>query len=459
MTGGSGAGTLAPAPPTKDGQLSARKLRTSSSRRARGVALLAVGLMAAGAARPAGALASTVSVSGTTLIYLAGDEEANSVTVVESTTGSLLVTDSVPVVAGHGCSVNPVNPNEATCTSAEAFTLVSASALDLEDALSVSGDLPAELDGGRGPDSISGGTSSDSLAGGPGRDVVSYSGRAVAVEISLDGLANDGAANEGDSVAEDVEDAEGGQGADVLTGDGADNALRGGPGDDTLEGRGGSDTLAGGRGDDRLLARDGGADAISCGDGADTAIADAADRIDEDCEAVDVPVEIVDDPAEPPPPSQPRGLEPPPAAQMSAAPPATATARAPARMLAPFPTVRIRGTFDSIGARIELLSVHAPLGAKVIVRCIGRRCPVLGSARARRSAASVAEVVARRSGLIRFPRLHRRLLAGTVIEVRVTRAGEIGKYTRFRIRGGKPPARIDRCVRPGSTRPMACPSE
>ena len=389
MTGGSGAGTLAPAPPTKDGQLSARKLRTSSSRRARGVALLAVGLMAAGAVRPAGALASTVSVSGTTLIYLAGDEEANSVTVVDSTTASLLVTDSVAVVAGHGCSVKRVNRNQATCTSAEGSTLVIASALDLEDALSVSGDLPAELDGGHGADSISGGT-----------------------------------------------------------------------GDDTLEGRGGSDTLVGGRGDDRLLARDGGADTVSCGDGADTAIADAADRIDEDCEAVDVPVEIVDDPTEQPPPSGPRGLEPPPAAQpASAAPPATATARAPARMLAPFPTVRIRGTFDSTGARIELLSVHAPLGARVIVRCIGRRCPVLGSARAHRSAASVAEVVARRSGLIRFSRLQRRLLAGTVIEVRVMRAGEIGKYTRFRIRGGKPPARIDRCVHPGSTRPMACPSE
>jgi hypothetical protein len=38
----------------------------------------------------------------------------------------------------------------------------------------------------------------------------------------------------------------------------------------------------------------------------------------------------------------------------------------------------------------------------------------------------------------------------------VRQAGKIGKYTRFLIRAGKPPARIDRCLIPGRRRPVRC---
>jgi len=39
----------------------------------------------------------------------------------------------------------------------------------------------------------------------------------------------------------------------------------------------------------------------------------------------------------------------------------------------------------------------------------------------------------------------------------VTRGDAVGKFTRFRIRRGKAPLRADRCLVPGSSRPVACP--
>jgi hypothetical protein len=54
----------------------------------------------------------------------------------------------------------------------------------------------------------------------------------------------------------------------------------------------------------------------------------------------------------------------------------------------------------------------------------------------------------------RFAR--RTLRPGAVVQVFVTQRGAIGKYTRFRIRAGKPPSRVDRCLPPGGKRPVRC---
>jgi hypothetical protein len=40
----------------------------------------------------------------------------------------------------------------------------------------------------------------------------------------------------------------------------------------------------------------------------------------------------------------------------------------------------------------------------------------------------------------------RRLRAGTTLTIYVVKQGFMGKYTRFKIRKGKPPTRIDRCA-------------
>ena len=44
------------------------------------------------------------------------------------------------------------------------------------------------------------------------------------------------------------------------------------------------------------------------------------------------------------------------------------------------------------------------------------------------------------------------------IEIRVTQPRKIGKYTRVKTRKGKAPLRIDRCLMPGKTRPVRCPT-
>jgi PKD repeat protein len=129
----------------------------------------------------------------------------------------------------------------------------------------------------------------------------------------------------------------------------------------------------------------------------------------------------------------------------SASPPTTG--QASPRLLSPFPVVTISGRLIGNGVRLSLLSIRAPKGARVTVRCRGRRCPY-------KRASHLS-----RTGRVRFRKLERALTAGTVIEVFVTRSGSIGKYTRFRIRAGRVPARRDRCLRPGSSRPSPCPSQ
>ncbi len=78
----------------------------------------------------------------------------------------------------------------------------------------------------------------------------------------------------------------GGAAADELSGGDGNDGLGGGDGDDTIDGELGIDDLDGGSGADRLLTRDGLADVVRCGDGADVVDADALDEVAADCEAV-----------------------------------------------------------------------------------------------------------------------------------------------------------------------------
>lgn len=112
------------------------------------------------------------------------------------------------------------------------------------------------------------------------------------------------------------------------------------------------------------------------------------------------------------------------------------------RLMAPFPTVGMRGLVIGDGARISLFRVDAPPGAQVKIRCRGPGCPPARAVPAR---------------MRRYRRFERELAAGAVIEVFVTKPGTIGKYTRFTIRSGQPPQRTDLCLFPGRKRPKMCP--
>jgi hypothetical protein len=124
------------------------------------------------------------------------------------------------------------------------------------------------------------------------------------------------------------------------------------------------------------------------------------------------------------------------------------------RLMSPFPVVRITGKVLRRGALIKSLTIRAPYGATVKVRCRGRGCPF------RRSSRTLARVGKAKgpAKTIRIKKLSRRVLrGGASIKVLVSRPGEIGKYTRFLIRRGKPPRRTDLCLLSGMSEPIECP--
>jgi hypothetical protein len=134
----------------------------------------------------------------------------------------------------------------------------------------------------------------------------------------------------------------------------------------------------------------------------------------------------------PPIPTQPEALE-----------PGGADRAIPA--ITPFPIVRIAGELLQWGARVRRLVVTAPSGTEVTARCLGRGCPLrrLG----RRS----------HGRPVRIRGLEGRLIAGIRLEIWARQPRFVGKYTRFRIRGGaRAPLRDDRCLRPDRRTPVRC---
>ena len=132
-------------------------------------------------------------------------------------------------------------------------------------------------------------------------------------------------------------------------------------------------------------------------------------------------------------------------------PPAARAGRAPlpcrpphCRSSSPFPIVRISGRFKGKRTKLTRVTVNAPRGARIRVACKGRGCPY------RRRAIAVE--------LVRVRALQRTYRPKATIEIRVTQPQKIGKYTRMRTRKGKGPRRIDRCLMPGKTRPVKCPT-
>jgi hypothetical protein len=158
----------------------------------------------------------------------------------------------------------------------------------------------AYLDGGPGDDQFESGYERFPRVfdGGSGVDRIEYfSGGGVpagyrawgALNISLDGVANDGNQGSGiDNVLPNVESILGGGEGDILTGGVNADDLDGRGGNDTIDGKGGPDNLHGADGDDRLIgdADDGAVDRIFCGAGNDTVMADSNDVVASDCENV-----------------------------------------------------------------------------------------------------------------------------------------------------------------------------
>ncbi len=219
-------------------------------------------------------------------------------------------------------------------------------------------------------------------------------------------------------------------GATGVTGPGAAGGSAGGVG-----GTGGADTLNGDAGDDTVNARDGVADTIDCGPGADTAVADAADTTTS-CETVRLPAAP---PADPPaaPPAAPVEPQATPVPGPSAEPPAKVGATVVGRW----------GLGRRATTVFELAVKQIPAGGRVEVRCAGQGCPFARrTVAARRGTATLTKLFARR-----------KLRRGAVLEVRITAPGMVGKVVRYTIRARrKLPRSAPLCLPPGAARPAAC---
>ena len=189
---------------------------------------------------PAQALAGTASKSGATITVASSAGQVNRLTAtIDGVNVRIAETGSgAALTAGTGCISG--GTNQVLCPTV-GTTLISMTGSDNDDWLTNSTSIAGNLDGGTDDDLLTGGTGADSLTGGGGSDYASYATRAGAVTADLDGLADDGAPGENDTIATDVETLIGGNANDTLTGNGNDNGLDGGPGADTLNGGAGND--------------------------------------------------------------------------------------------------------------------------------------------------------------------------------------------------------------------------
>ena len=317
--------------------------------------LLSAALAAAAlVAVPGAAFAGEAHVAGKQLKFTAASGEANRLTIVRTGSKTLTLQDlGAPVTPGTGCAavsaskVRCVAPgprsggggvgavllgdgdDTATISASNASGLLDGGAGD--DRLTASKGSSSTLAGGSGEDTVTGsdkgqllfgdagndriagrggddeidgGLGADDMTGGAGTDPVTYAAsrdfpdvRGIPVTVTLDGVANDGAPGENDSVAADFENVTGATGADQITGNDADNRLslgfqtvgaleggsvQGGAGDDVVTGGAGADTVSGGGGADLVSDGDlnGATSAISGGPGND--FLHAEDVADED---------------------------------------------------------------------------------------------------------------------------------------------------------------------------------
>ncbi len=207
---------------------------------------------------------------------------------------------------------------------------------------------PDVLLGGSGDDRLGGGTGADDLDGRGGSDLVengyddsaaptaddgpdvyrdtgasgtdslNFGPQTAGVQITVDGLPNDGNGAEGDNVLDGFEQLRGTAFNDRIVGGNAPEKINGSDGDDSITGGGGADILEGNRGNDTLNAVSDDADvAILCDSPsdpppagtADVAYVDAQDPAPQGCETVHGPQGGTPDPppanTTPPPPTTP----------------------------------------------------------------------------------------------------------------------------------------------------------
>jgi Ca2+-binding RTX toxin-like protein len=338
-------------------------------------------------------------------------------------------------------------------------------------------------DGGDGDDLLRGGRGTDQLTGGPGTDTVTYdertSGEPVTVKLGAPGNGGTGAEND---VLAGIENAIGTAGPDILTGDAFANRLTGGAGTDTIDGGAGNDTLLGSgdrdiidggpgndalfgeSGDDTLKAFDTVQDTVDCGESPDDdAQLDPIDIV-AGCEFSrrgDIPI---------PTDADGDGIAPPFDCDDTKAAINPGATDVPADKIdqncdgfdeaLPFVPIRFALAWRSTskGRRVgSLVATRLLPGHEIRMTCTppkGRKtaCPFKRTVRKPKGSSQrlVLTSVFRR----------RALPKGTVVELRVTGPGHVGKVFTFRILSATAQREVRRCLTKGNNaKPAVCPAE
>ena len=123
-------------------------------------------------------------------------------------------------------------------------------------------------------------------------------------------------------------------------------------------------------------------------------------------------------------------------------------------LMQPFPIVRIAGRETRKGVKLTLLTVAAPVSARVTVLIKGGGIRATSESRV---ATAGKRPATGGTMLMSFPRFARSIAAGRVLEIRVTKPGQTGKLTRFIPHRGRIPTRQDVCLST-TNRPIPCPA-
>jgi Ca2+-binding RTX toxin-like protein len=217
-----------------------------------------------------------------------------------------------------------------------------------------------------GPDLLDGGAGIDHVTAATGFLLPGFS-------YTLDdGLANDGATNQGANIV-GVEDIDAHESHDFVRGTAGPNVIVTVDGNDVIDGLGGPDLISAGSQDDTVEARDGFSDRILCGSGIDTVSVDQLDVLS-DCENVTTtfvepfgtlhPPPVVPPPAPPPP-------APPPAARDTSAPRCTVSAARTIRD--PVRAITVTTTCSEPSALLATLTARPPRGGGAAPRRGGRQ--------------------------------------------------------------------------------------